>query len=397
MDPTHGPLRLLTVTARPVPVSPKTAWIVVEATLADGATGFGEASLFGQEGAVLAEVEALNARLAADRIDAVGPALDALAQAQMSPARAVLRTGLEAALMDALARRAELPLGVLLGGAYRQRIPVYANINRGTVDRSAEGFARRAREIVDGLGYRAVKIAPFDGLRWDLARREASARLDAGLERIAAVRSAVGAEIDIHVDCHFRLTLATAVRVLAETASLRLAWIEDPMDPARTDPADARAVREAAHRSGTMVAGGERIAAPREAIRLLADGGLDVVLPDLRLTGVRGGLTILSLCAEAGVHASLHNPAGPVLDALSRQVASALPGFLVLERQVGESALYDALRGGAPAPLADGEVPLDAGPGLGFVPDRDALAAASRAPLELAGSFRGIAGAGPDA
>ncbi|MCF3936674.1 hypothetical protein L1787_25105 [Acuticoccus sp. M5D2P5] len=387
--------RLSRVVAHTVPVSVKTAWIIIEAVLADGISGFGEASLFGQEAAVLGEVAALNTALGDTGAGTVAPALALLDQVQMSPARGVLRTGLEGALFDALARRGGVPLTTLLGGPYRSGIACYANINRGIADRSADGFADRAAEVV-ALGYRAIKIAPFDGLRWTGDAGPMRARLEDGLARIGAVRERVGPDIDVLVDCHGRLNRAMALDVLVEAAPFGLFWVEDPIDLRRSQVDDQRAVRTAAHRSGTMIAGGEHIATIADATRLLADNGHDVVLPDLRETGIRQGIAILELCVQNGVQASLHNPAGPVLDALSRHVASALSSCLILERQVGESPLYDRLRGGAPS-LADGVIALDDGAGLGFTPDRVTLAEAAKTPLAVADRFAGLGGAGPDA
>ena len=96
------------------------------------------------------------------------------------------------------------------------------------------------------------------------------------------------------------------------------------------------------------------------------------------------------------MHASLHNPVGPVLDAVSRHVAAAVPSFLILERQVGETPLYDMLRGGA-VQLVHGAAEIEDGGGIGFVPDREVLREAAEMPIERTASFANLAGAGPDA
>jgi galactonate dehydratase len=143
-----------------------------------------------------------------------------------------------------------------------------------------------------------------------------------------------------------------------------------------------------------MIAGGEEIETLEEAQQLLALGAHDVILPDLRQTGVRRGMAILELAVANGVMASLHNPAGPVLDALSRHVALAVSSILIVERQVRESPLYSAI--GGSVPLTEGYVGPGEGAGLGMVPDASAIVAASgRAASGM--TFKGIAGAGPDA
>ena len=347
--------------------------------------------------AVLAEIELLNARIRRSDFRLVGHALHQLDQVQMSPARQILRNALEQALLDALARRAGLPLAQLLGGPYRDEIPCYANINRGISDRSQEGFADRAKAVVSRHGYRAVKIAPFDGLRWsEKTPREQRARLAEGLARIAAVRMALGGDVDILVDCHWRLSPSMASQLLREAAALRLYWVEDPVDPRVVPAQQRRALRSAAHAGGTMIAGGEHVRSLEETRNFLADGADDVFLPDLRLIGLRRGMAALELATASGVQASLHNPVGPVLDAISRHVAAAIPSFLILERQVDESSLYDAIRGSA-AEISDGSIAVDMGPGFGFVPDAKVLSEASVARPARAAGLAGLSGAGPDA
>lgn len=386
---------LRSIEAHVVPVSGKTTWLLVEAHTSDGSTGYGEATAFGEEPAVLAEIELLKARIRDADFRLVGHALRQLDSAQMPSARLILKSALEQALLDALARRAGLPLALLLGGPCRDRVPCYANINRGITDRSPEGFAARAKAVLLRHAYGAVKIAPFDGLRWSEGTlREQRALFDAGLARIAAVRAAVGEDIDLLVDCHWRLSPSMADRLLREAESLRLLWVEDPVDP-RVVPADERrALRSTAHARATMIAGGELVRSLDEARTFLAAGGHDVFLPDLRLTGVRQGMAALELAVASGVHASLHNPVGPVLDAVSRHVAAAVPSLLVLERQVDESPLYDAIRG-SPADVREGAVSVGTEPGFGFVPDAKVLSEVSAPTTGKAGTSAGRGG--PDA
>lgn len=392
-----GGVRLEVVKGHLLPVSPKTAWIFLETTLSDGTCGFGEATAFGAERAVLSEIAVLADAVARCRPSPFGPALELLEGRELSAARRAVIAALEQALFDGVARRAGLPLATLLGGPYRSSIPVYANLNRGIDDRSPEGSARQARSVVSEEGYSAVKIAPFDGYRWDRTGGRAGRQLiEAGLARVFAVRDALGSDVDILVDCHGRLDPAGADMVLNELAAAAIFWIEDPLDAAVFDSASQRMVRQAAHRCGTRVAGGEALETLRAANDLISAGGHDVILPDLRLIGIRKGLAVLELATASGVSASLHNPVGPVLDAFSRHVAAALPDFLILERQVRETPLYDELRGSAVA-LHRGAADLETSGGNGFSIDRDVMTKAACRPFTPAPSLAGIAGAGLDA
>ena len=360
----------------------------------DGAAGHGEATAFGNEATVVALLEALGTHIAEHAAGGtpLSPprTLRALASRHASDARRVAASAVEQALLDAMARRAGLPLAVMLGGDGDEPVRVYANINRSVSDRSPDGFAARAQAVV-AEGYRAVKIAPFDGYAWN--SNAGRSLLEAGLARIGAVRDAVGPDVDLMVDCHGRFDLATARQVLRECEAAALHWIEDPVEADRVSPDGQRALRTAAHAAGIRVAGGEELVDLADTRRLLDAGGHDVILPDLRLTGVRTGMAMLALAGACGVGASLHNPVGPVLDAVSRHAAAALPGFLVLERQVGESDLGRQLAG--EAALVDGRVGLGEGAGVGLTLDEAVIARASRA-SETALTFAGMAGAGPD-
>lgn len=390
-------LIIRSLTAFTVPVSDKTVWIVLALHVEDAPSGWGEATLFGAEEAVLAEVRQADALLAGKKFAGPGEALAALRVAHPAEPRLIVMRAVEQALLDALARRSGLPLAALLGGPERRVVAVYANINRGISDRSPAGFAARAREVVGDEPYRAVKIAPFDGLHWSRCdHAEGQRLLAAGIERIVAVKQAIGAKTALLVDCHSRLSPVMARTVLREVGDAGLYWLEEPLNEEAFDPHTARALRSFANDRGIRIAGGEHLESMAGARDFLSRGACDAILPDLRWTGIRTGMAILELAAASGVGVSLHNPAGPVLDRISIQVAAALPGFLILERQVRESPLFDAVRGG-PQGLVDGGIAIDDAPGFGPEPDRAVLDRCARESLNRPASLAGIAGAGANA
>jgi galactonate dehydratase len=382
------------IEASTVEVSAKTTWIFLRIRLNDGTEGYGEATRFGAEEGVLAEIALARSMLVGKALAIPGGALAALRMAHASDARNAVTHGIEQALADAMARRAGLPLGRMLGGDYRSSVMAYANINRGTLDRSPAGFAARAGSIVADHGYGAVKIAPFDGLDWRRTDAGEGRRLlKAGIERILATRDAIGSGTLLMVDCHWRLSPLMAHEVLRATAAASLFWLEDALDESGFLDADLHGLRSAANAIGTRIAGGEKIGTLADMRDLLARGGADVVLPDLRVTGIRAGMAMLDLAAASGAEVSIHNPVGPVLDAVSLQVAAALPSFLILEGQVGESPRFDEIAGGR-QPLADGRRPVTQMPGIGLSPKLTFTAGI--APPQRAASFAGMAGAGPD-
>lgn len=389
-------LKLETVRAHVVPVSDKSAWVLLEARLADGSRGFGEVTCFGQEASLEHEINALNTRIPNGGVDIFGPALALLAQAELTTARALVRSGLEQALYDALSRASKVPLTGMLGGRFHKQTRCYANINRGISDRTPSGFASRAIAIAE-QGYQAIKIAPFDGYRSNNGSKMAASRLfDLGVERITAVRNALAPEIDLMIDCHARFDLFSAGALLKELQNLDIFWLEDIVDYSQADTRSLHSLRQRAHSNGTRLAGGEQLRSLQDTNALLAKTCCDVILPDLRLTGIRNAISILQLATEHGVSVSLHNPVGPVLDAISQHVAASLPSFLILERQVGETPLFEDL-GGKHTELTNGNLTLNQSPGFGFEIDDALLEKTKHAPNRLLSNFTGVAGAGPDA
>ena len=388
-----------------VPVSAKTIWFVMELKLGD-AVGYGDATVIGSEVELAGLIFDLCRSVSAEPAETLPELLARVLQTDRTVlqtdttlARRGLASALEAAWLSALAQRAHVPLVSILGGAVRRDIPFYANINRGIVDRSPEGFARKTREIVAESAPLGVKVAPFDGFRCGKSSlRIAHDLVGTGIERVAAVREALGPEKLLLVDCHFRFSPVLARELFRELSHLNVFWVEDPCNTAFLGPNEPRALRGCANDLGMRVAGGESVVHLGEMSALLGREGHDVVLPDLRYTGIRTGMSMLALAQARGAEASLHNPAGPVLDAVSVHVSGALPDFLILERQLGETPLFVRITE-SPIGTADGNVMVPGEPGLGISIDGSLLNPVS-VPLDwqqLTGTFNGMSGVGPDA
>jgi mandelate racemase len=124
--------------------------------------------------------------------------------------------GLDMAAWDALAKAADVPLCVLLGGSVG---PVNAYNSNGLWLQSPESAAAEALELLDerGGGFRALKLR--------LGR--ADPRDD--LATIKAVRDAIGDNIDLMVDFNQALNLADALRRCHMIDDHGLVWIEEPV------------------------------------------------------------------------------------------------------------------------------------------------------------------------
>ncbi len=241
-----------------------------------------------------------------------------------------LRTGIE----GLQAQHEGISLTEALGGVSQESVPLYANINRCLLgnNRTPEDFACAAsRAVADG--FTVIKCAPFDDLHEKPGPAEVMAVAKPGIDRVAAVRTAVGPQVQVLVDCHSRFRRDTAPLISQEFARLDVDWFEEPMDPAE-DPEGLAQVA----RSATMpTAGGESGYGQRFFDRLVDCGALSVIMPDTKFCGGVGEAYRCGVsAAKLGARVSLHSPSGPVSQLASAHVTAAMPGSMSLEHAVYE-------------------------------------------------------------
>jgi len=357
-------------------VSARTNWTFVRARLADGAEGVGEASLNGWEPLLLVYGGMLSRALVGQEIDAARLRLRTYPHSPGGLVANAARSAAEQALCDAEARSRGVPLWQLLGERRRDRVPVYANINRATVERSPEGCARSALAAV-AAGYRAVKIAPFDGVLPDrLDDADAKRAIDVGIARVRAMRAAIGAGVALMVDCHWRFDAPTARVVLERLAPERLHWLECPITENAHAHRDIKSLRDAAAAQGTLLAACELQTSVAGFLPFVSPPIVDVIMPDVKYAGgLAETVRIAEAAAANGVRVSPHNPTGPICNFASLHVAAVAPNVDSLELQVGESDLFFDVVGGARPVFVNGAFVVPDTPGLGAVLDESVLRA----------------------
>jgi galactonate dehydratase len=350
------------VRAIDVAASAKGVWSFVEVTSAEGLIGTGEATVHRGQELVPVRLRALAAELVGR--PAARSSLGWAAPGSTDFADVSARCAVDQALADLEAQAAGRSIARLLCAAPRPRVEVYANVNRRTGDRTPDGFAASAGAAA-GAGFRAVKIAPLDGLQPATPPDAAAALVDQAVERIAAVRARIGAGCRLLVDCHWRLTPASARRLLHAVVPLDVFWIECPF-PEEPGHFDAlRSFRRVANARGVRTAGCELLRG-LDGFAPYVEGELyDVLMPDVKHAGGYGELLAIAAAAAArGIAIAPHNPTGPVAHAHSVQASAALDGFLLLEMQFDETPLFTA--------IVEGELPMPRD-GVAAVPDRDGL------------------------
>lgn len=346
-----------------VVVSDRTRWRHVLVTSQDGLTGVGEATL-------PASVEGFDEALSSALAVIEGRPLDA---AFLDPLSSFAREGLAAATVysaidqaatDIRAQHAGVPVAEFLASDPAPSVPLYANINRASIDRRPETFATNALKA-EQLGYGAIKLAPFDNLTPAACGSEAGDQLiAAGVARVASVAEAVlGAEV--MVDCHWRFSPAAAARTIPQLAELGVVWFECPL-PETTETIDQlKALRELAQRYDMRLAGMEHFAGWEQFAPFVEAGAYDVVMPDIKHAGGYGAILKIAEKATAhGVSVSLHNPSGPVCHLASVHMAAAIGAQERLEQQVFESPRFFQITDPAPN-TENGQAIPGRGPGLG--------------------------------
>lgn len=374
--------RIAALRTQAVNITPRTNWVFVELIGDDGVTGVGEASLNGWEPLLLAYAGRMAALLAGADDAALARATRYIPHVPGGLVAHAVRSAIEQAFVDAAAQRAGVPVHRLLGGPGRSRIPVYANINRATTDRSPLGFAASAERAV-AAGFGAIKVAPFDGVvAEDRGISPYAERVRAAIDRVLAIRDAVGPSIRLMVDCHWRLDEPTAVDVIEALAPAQLYWLECPVSE-HPDLHDAIArLRGAANRRGMLLAGAESVSG-LDAVRPLLDRGCyDVIMPDIKYCGgYRAMLAIAEDAARRKVGFAPHNPTGPVCNLGSLHACAAAVECLHLEYQLAESPLYTELVHGVAPPLEEGAFVVPTVPGVGAALDPRVVAAHPWQPL----------------
>ncbi|MCY3810981.1 MAG: hypothetical protein OXH15_04200 [Gammaproteobacteria bacterium] len=347
-----------------VRITPKTCWSFLRLHTQEGRTGAGEATLGGQDDMLLAAAEHILPTALREATPeepggfATGHAPDDIFEASVVSA-------LDQALWDLHAQARCCSVAQCLG-VRRNRVPVYANINRRTVERSPEGFAASARAAV-AAGHVAVKLAPFDEVTREVCAAGHGGRaMQAGLARVAAVREAVGPNGRLMVDCHWRFDEATAILLNEAAAKLGVYWIECPLPEVEGSIPALIRLRHQCEALGMRQAGLEQSIGWNTMRPYCEAGAYDVVMPDVKyIGGVHELRKVAGACADLGVAVSPHNPSGPISHAFSLQVSATLAAFDQLEMQFDESPLFDALVGAPFGSIVDGLAALPFRSGLG--------------------------------
>ena len=273
-------------------------------------------------------------------------------------------SGIEQAMWDITGKVAGMPVHMLLGGACRSQIRVYANGWSGSTNPLT--LAERAQEVVE-MGFTAMKFDPIPGPWRTYVSKDVE---NAAIENVEAVRDAVGWDVDILVEMHRRLAPMHARRIAREIERFRPFWYEEPVLAENID-----ALAAVKRDINLPVVTGEELYTKFEFREVFEKQAADIINPDV--CNVGGILELKEIAAMAEpyfVVVSPHNYNSTTLGlAATMQVSAAIPNFLITEYFVNlEEFGKDIAK--VPFEVKDSYIQVPTTPGIGIDLDEDRLA-----------------------
>ena len=335
--------------------------VIVKITTEGGLVGYGESHHGRSPGAVAHHANTTLRQLVVgmEATDTVG-IWSKIYKMQLSShgigaATAIAMSGIDQALWDIRGKAVGWPLYRLLGGA-RRPIPAYAGgVSLGY--QHTETLVEEAQGLVEA-GYKAVKLRVGDTPSRDL-------------ERVAAVRGNVGDNVAILTDANTGYTLDDARAVMPALDASGVSWLEEPF-PAH----DHRSYATAATFSTLPLAAGENHYTRFEFHRLIEDGLVRVLQPDLSKTGgVTEALRIAALASAWKLPIHPHTSMTGLNMAVTIHFLTAIDNAGYFEADVSNNNLFRDQLVSAPYTLEpDGTVfPLEQ-PGIGVEVDEEFIA-----------------------
>ncbi|MEP6728655.1 MAG: galactonate dehydratase [Bacteroidota bacterium] len=336
-------------------------WLFLKIETDEGIIGWGEPIVEGKAATVKAAVQELMENLTGkDPMDIEGH-WNTMYRGGFYRGGPILMSaisGIDQALWDIKGKYFNAPIYQLIGGKARDKMKVYSWIGG---DRPSDigTAAKQAKEN----GFTAVKMNATDEMQY----LDSYEKIDRVLQRVAALREAVGMSVEVGIDFHGRLHKAMAKVLAKELEQYHPMFIEEPVLPENNE-----ALREIAQHTSIPIATGERMFSRWHFKDLLAQGYVDIIQPDLSHAG---GITeckkIISMAEAYDVAAAPHCPLGPIALAACLQVDATCHNAFIQEQSLGihynsGNDLLDYLEDKSVFNYEKGYVNIPSGPGLGI-------------------------------
>ena len=357
-------------------------WVLVRVETDEGITGLGEAYW----GVGVAElVHKAKPLLIGEDPFNIGKLYDLMirclsGEGSLAGATVTAISGIELALWDLMGRALQTPISTLFGGRYRESIRVYADCHAGATP-DPESYADRARAVT-AAGFTAIKFDldtrnpytidisddPHPRRQWfePFNRSIGAAERNWMVEVVAAVREAVGPEIMVAMDCHWKYSVNDAIKLAQALEPYDLLWLEDPVPP---ENIDAQAKVSAATR--TPICTGENLYRKYGFRDLIEKQAVEIIAPDIpKMGGLMEAKKVADHADTYYIPVAPHNVASPVGTVAAAHVCAAMSNFLVIEYHAHDVEWWGELVDGE-MPITKGFIPLTHQPGHGLTLNED--------------------------
>ena len=341
-------------------------WGFVEITTDSGIVGWGEAVLEGHASAVLAAVNEMKDYLIGADPSRIEDIWSTIYRAGFYRGGGVLMSaisGIDQALWDIKGKYFGAPVYELIGGACRDKIKVYSWIGG---DRPSD-VANAAREKLNE-GFSAIKMNATE----ELQMIDTYDKIDAVLERVAAIRESCGKYFGIAIDFHGRVHKPMAKVLAKKLEEFDPMFIEEPVLCEHME-----CFKEIAASCNIPIATGERLFSKYDFKRLLEIGGVDIIQPDLSHAGGISEVRKIAAMAEAyDVALAPHCPLGPIALAACLNVDAVSYNAVIQEQSIGihyniGKSVLDYVTNTSDFDFKDGYANLPHIPGLGVDVNRE--------------------------
>ena len=350
-------------------------WGFVEIETDAGLIGWGEPVIEGKAATVRACVEEMKPYLiGADpmKIEDIWNVLYRAGFYRGGPVIMSAIAGIDQALWDIKGKYYNAPIYDLLGGACRDSMRVYCWIGG---DRPADVGAAALEKKNEG--FTAIKMNATE----ELQMVDSYEKIDAVLERVAAIRSSCGKYFGIAIDFHGRVHKPMAKVLAKKLEEFDPMFLEEPVLCEHMDE-----FKEISRACNVPIATGERLFSKYDFKRLLEKGGVDIIQPDLSHAGGITEVRKIAAMAEAyDVALAPHCPLGPIALAACLQVDACSYNAFIQEQSMGIHynefhGPLDYIRNPETYAFVDGHVEIPKLPGLGVEVNRDLVLEENRTP-----------------
>ena len=321
-------------------ISNKTNWVFLKLINDQNLTGWGELTLQGKENELFKIKDIIFSKII--NIEYKTP----YELKKLLPYKNIIESAISSSIMQALwdvqGKLENKTIGSLFGSK-NDKVEIYANFNRSTIDRTIPGIISKSIQVKDDQ-YQFIKFAPFDEVEPSMSKKAFNSALDLGLERINAIKDTLGKKVKVLIDCHWRFNFGNALQLIKECEAFDLYWIECPLIENLENLNDIKVLRSKANHLGIKLAGLEKGILREGFFQYLKNGSYDVMMPDIKYAGGPDEmLDIHKVFRKYSVEFSPHNPSGPISHAHTLQVCSAINEKILMEYQFKESPFFETL------------------------------------------------------